>query len=70
MHGDMGWAAGAMMVIPALVWMGAPALIAWLVWSGSHLRQESPTPLDLLKESYARGRITREEFEQARKDLA
>jgi uncharacterized membrane protein len=32
-------------------------------------RRQPAAPLDLLKEGYARGQITREQFEQTKKDL-
>ena len=36
---------------------------------GSHERRAGQTPLEILKERYARGDITREEFERMRADL-
>jgi putative membrane protein len=69
MHGDMGlW--GFMMIPMALFWMGFPALILWAGWSAFRPRADRSHALDLLKETYARGQITRDQFEQARKDLA
>lgn len=59
-----------MMVVMPLIWIGVPALIAWVVWAVARPRREPATPLDLLKESYARGQITRDQFEQMKKDLA
>lgn len=71
MHdGDMGAWGVWMMAVMALIWIGVPVLIAWAVWVAARNRRESSTPLDLLKESYARGQITRSEYEQAKKDLA
>jgi putative membrane protein len=64
----MGAWAGGMMVIMALVWLAIPALIAWAVWAVSRFRHES-RPLDLLKETYAKGQITHDQFEQMKKDL-
>lgn len=69
-YGDMGAWAGFMMAVMALVWIGVSALIAWAVWVAARRGRESATPLDLLKESYARGQITHDQFEQTRKDLA
>lgn len=70
MHGDMGAWGWWMMVLMPLIWISLPALIAWAVWAAARPRSGSPTLLDLLKDSYARGRITRDQFEQAKKDLA
>lgn len=67
MHGDMNtW--GWMMVVIPMVWIALPALIAWVVWT-ARPRHGSANPLDLLKQRYAGGQITREQFEQAKKDL-
>jgi putative membrane protein len=56
------------------------AIIALVVWaisrltadrerSGGQWRSEGRSPLDIAKERYARGEITREQFEQLREDL-
>lgn len=67
-YGDMGsW--GWMMVAGGLVWIGFLAVVAAIAWAAIRPRRESADPLDLLKERYARGQITHEEFEQTRKDL-
>lgn len=67
---------GLMMV---LFWGGIIALIVWAVQSvirrDAGLAQPPqsgvapPKPLDIAKERYARGDISREEFEQIRGDL-
>ena len=54
-----------------LFWGG---LIALVVWGISRLTRrgssgEKQTPLEIARERYARGEITREEFEQLKKDL-
>ena len=36
---------------------------------GSEVRPEQKTPLDILKETYARGEISRDEYLQKREDL-
>jgi uncharacterized membrane protein len=59
-----------MMAIMALVWIAVPALIAWAIWVAARPRRESATPLDLLKETYARGQISHDQFEQTKQDLA
>ena len=71
MHdGDMGSLGWSMVVVMPLLWLGLPALIAWAIWAASRSRTEPATPLDLLKQSYARGQITHAEYEQAKKELA
>jgi putative membrane protein len=73
----MGWWmlwGGLMMV---LFWGVIIALIVWSVQAltrrdtGQHSQSSPsrPNPLDITKERYARGDISREEFEQIKKDL-
>ncbi len=65
----MGW---WMVVWMVLFWGGIIALIVWVITkltrqNGSTRR---PNPLDIAKERYAKGEISREEFEQIKKDLS
>ena len=72
----MGWWmlwGGLMMV---LFWGGIIALLVWMVQSLTRREdgQGQPgaprrTALDIAKERYARGDISREEFEQIKRDL-
>ena len=64
----MGW---WMIILIVLFWGGLIALIVWGIKSitergGTRTRHDS---LDIARERYARGRISREEFEQLKKDL-
>jgi len=66
----MGW----WMAIPmALFWGG---LIVLIVWGIRRLTERDNngslkgSPLDTAKQRYARGEITREQFEQLKKDLS
>ena len=69
MLGYMGlW--GLMMLPMALLWMGFPALVIWGCWSALRPGNQRRSALDVLKETYARGQITRGQFEQAKRDLA
>ena len=72
MHEGMGWwtvFGGLWMVI---FWGGLIALIVWGIAKLS--RRDSTTTrhdsLDIARERYAKGEISRKEFEQLRKDLS
>lgn len=73
-----GWWAGMglMMVWMVVFWGGIIALIIWgimrLTRSGNSRggNGEKRSPLDIAKERYARGEITKEQFEQLKKDLS
>jgi putative membrane protein len=81
MHDGYEWGWGWMafgMAWMVIFWGG---IIALAVWAVSRLtgdrekgrdqrRLEGPSPLDIAKERYARGEITREQFEQFRHDLS
>ncbi len=71
-HDGMGWwmvLGGLWMLI---FWVG---LIGLIVWGVIKLSQrdgstQRHSPLDVAKERYAKGEISREEFEQLKKDLS
>ena len=56
-----------------LVMVGFVVLIVWAVGAMSrgntNGEAQRPMPLDILRERYARGEITQQEFEQAKKTL-
>lgn len=64
------WGAGLIMWIPLIV---LAVLLIYLVFQSSKSngsnRTHQETPLDILKKRYARGDITKEQFEQIKKDL-
>lgn len=70
MHDGMGWwmlFGGIWMVLfwAAIIW-----LVVWGVGQVTGNRQrDDASPLDIARRRYARGEITREEFEQLRRDL-
>ncbi len=65
----MGW---GMVVWMVIFWGGIIALIVWGIkkLSGRDNYPSNRSSLDIARERYARGEITREEFEQLRKDLS
>ncbi len=79
-YGDMGPWGWWMVAVGGLFWIGFLILIGGIAWAvlkttvgPSTERSEyspRPTPLDVLKTRYARGEITRQEFEQTKRDLA
>jgi putative membrane protein len=65
------WAFGAAWMV--LFWGGIIALAVWAVsrLTGDRERRgEARSPLDIAKERYARGEITKDQFEQLRHDLS
>ena len=69
-HGSMmGWFGGGFMMI--VFWVVIIALIVWAVRevSGRHPHSSSQA-LNILKERYAKGEISKEEFESKKKDLS
>jgi putative membrane protein len=69
-NGGMGWWMVFWVVIMILFWGG---LIAFAVWVVRRLIHHDSThrgdPLDIAKQRYARGEITKEQYEQIKKDL-
>ena len=73
--GGWGWGPGFgwifMILVLVLIVVGIAALAKWLSSSGSSGRStdKRPLALDIVQERYARGEITREQYEQMRRDL-
>jgi putative membrane protein len=71
--GNFGWnfgfGFGWLIVILSLILIifGIVQLVRFMSGGGKSLPEE--TPLDILKKRYARGEISREEFEAKKKDL-
>ncbi|MDF1573282.1 MAG: SHOCT domain-containing protein [Bacteroidales bacterium] len=59
-----GWIIGIFILVAAII------IIVYVVRQNNTVhRQEAKTPLDILKERYARGEIDKTEFEERKKDL-
>ncbi len=75
-HGDMGPWGWWMVIAGSVIWFGLLAAIGMAAWtavrSGAERGEPTsrPTALEIVKARYARGEITREEFQQTRRDLA
>ncbi|MDP1707321.1 MAG: SHOCT domain-containing protein [bacterium] len=74
-NGDYGWGVGSMMgwfgggLMMLVFWV---LLIAAIVWLVRELRGHSgggSRALDVLKERYAKGEISKEEFESKKRDI-
>ena len=67
-----GWVGlGVMMLWWVLVVAGLVMLVRWLVPRGQQRsRDDEKSPMEILKERYARGEIDKKEFEEKKKDLA
>jgi uncharacterized membrane protein len=68
MHGDIG--SGTMMLGMWLVWLIPFVLVGGAAWFGIRSHRSETTALELLKQKYARGEITRDQYLEARQDLA
>jgi len=67
----MGWWMGFGVIWMVIFWGGLVALIVWGVKKLTERGDSDPKrdPLGVAKERYAKGEISREEFEQIKKDL-
>ena len=73
-YGFDGGAVGWIWMLGGLLMMvGFVVLIVWAIGAVSRGNADKeparPTPLDILRERHARGEITQQEFEQAKKTL-
>jgi len=68
----MGWGGGVVMLLFwVVVIVGIIVLVRWLTSAPRHgaVGRGEDTALELLKKRYARGEISKEEFQEKRKDL-
>ena len=67
-----GMMSGGMLILWIIFWIliiiGLILLIKYL-WEGAGAKRGAESTLDLLKKRYARGEISKEEFEEKKKDL-
>ena len=74
-HEGMGWWMVFGGIVTILFWAGVLALVVWAIaklvgHQGSRSAAgDKSKPLDIARERYARGEITKEQFEQIKKDL-
>ena len=67
--GDHGWAMGWGWIIGLILLVAIFWLIARTLNQGKVNQLEKKSPLDILKERYAKGEIDKEEFEDRKKNL-
>ncbi|MEW6115443.1 MAG: SHOCT domain-containing protein [Nitrospirota bacterium] len=64
------WGRGLLMVVFwILVIVGIVYLVKTIAGTGRGRGREDETPLDILKKRYAKGEISKEEFEEKKKDI-
>ncbi len=70
MHEGMGWWMVFGVILMVLFWGGLITFAIWAIrrWT-RHDSSIKENPLDVAKERYARGEITKQQFEQIKKDL-
>jgi putative membrane protein len=72
--GILGFGWILMFVVWALVIIGVIFLVKWLVAQDDKTKTAAAkpenSPLDILRERYAKGEVDKEEFEQKKKDLS
>ena len=65
----MGFVGGIVMILFWVLIIAGVMYLAKLVIKGSKGEEKPETALDILKKRYAKGEISREEFEEKKKDM-
>lgn len=68
----MGWGLGGglfMLVWWTVIIAGIVVLVRWAAGQTKEVQKHEKSPLDILKERYAKGEIKKEEFEEKKRDL-
>ena len=68
--GGFGFGCFFMIIFWILIILGVVALVRYLGGTKQNSVDKDKTPLDILKERYARGEINKKEFEEIKKDLS
>ncbi|HUU04566.1 MAG TPA: SHOCT domain-containing protein [Patescibacteria group bacterium] len=68
MEGHWGWGFG-MILFWILVIVGIVVLVKWILGQKPPALPQGDAALDILKKRYAKGEISREDFERMKKDL-
>ncbi len=73
-RGMMGWDMGIWMVFNLVFWIlviaGIVLLVAWVGQKAGGGSRTEESALEILKKRYARGEISKEEYEGKKRDLA
>lgn len=69
-HDGMGWWMVIGSVWFVLFWGAVIYLIFWAAGRGRSEERADETPLEILRRRYARGEITKEQFERMRQELS
>jgi putative membrane protein len=67
----LGWSPWLSWLLTFIIGGSLIALVIWLIFGSSQHKPTTETSaLDLVKKRYAKGEITKEEYDQYRKDLS